>query len=198
MRSDAAKRMLTGAATARGRERSEAGEELDQIYEQHLSEVHRWVRRLLGPGPGGDVQDLIHDVFVVAVRRRAEFRGDGSIRTWLFRITMNVVRNRRRRARLRAILFDRYGGGAATAGGAPAPVTPLEDLERREQIAELYAALDRLPDKLRTPLILFELEGMTCETIGGMLGVSVGATWVRLHRGRARLSSELAKKRVRR
>jgi RNA polymerase sigma-70 factor (ECF subfamily) len=186
--------MLSKPATARGRERAEAGEELDQIYEQHVSEVHRWVRRLLGPG--GDVPDLIHDVFVVAVRRRAEFRGDGSIRTWLFRITMNVVRNRRRRARLRAILFDRYGGGTAAPGGAP--VTPLEDLERREQIAELYAALDRLPDKLRTPLILFELEGMTCETIGEMLGVSVGATWVRLHRGRARLSSELAKKRVRR
>src|SRR5204863_7143590 len=68
---------------------------LDHMYERYAPDVERWVQRLAGPRD--DVDDLIHDVFVVALRRRGEFRGEASPRTWLFRITHHVVRTRRRR-----------------------------------------------------------------------------------------------------
>jgi RNA polymerase sigma-70 factor (ECF subfamily) len=166
-------------------QRDTLDELLDRIYERHVVDVDRWVRRLAGPRE--DVEDLIHEVFLVAVRRRDEFRGDGKVTTWLFRITALVVKERRRRDRTRRWLFARHGDDLATERAAP--VTPLEEIERQERVGRLYAALDRLPDRYRTPIILYEIDGMT----GQDLGITLGATWVRLHRGRARLLRELVK-----
>ena len=162
---------------------------LDRIYEHHVADVHRWVRRLAGPRD--DVEDLVHEVFLVAVRRRGEFRGDGKVTTWLFRITELIVKERRHREHTRRWLFARHGDDLVTKG-APV-VTPLEDIEQRERVARLYAALDRLPDRYRTPLILFEIDGMSGPELADVLGLNQGALWVRLHRGRARLLRELAK-----
>ena len=162
---------------------------LDNIYERHVSDVHRWVRRLIGPRE--DVEDLVHEIFLVAMRRRGEFRGDGKVTTWLFRITTLVVKDRRGRERTRRWLFAQHGD--QLAGGRAPVVTPLDDLERQERSLLLYAALDRLPDRFRTPIILYELEGLAGDALAELLGITRGALWVRLHRGRARLLRELAK-----
>ena len=74
----------------------------DHLYETYEPMVERWVRRLAGPS--GEAEDLVHDVFVVALRRRGEFRGEAKVSTWLFRITQLVVRKRRFKRRLRRFL----------------------------------------------------------------------------------------------
>jgi RNA polymerase sigma-70 factor (ECF subfamily) len=163
-------------------------EELDRLYESHAGIVERWVRRLVGPA--GEVQDLIHDVFVVALRRRREFRGDARPQTWLFRITQNVVASRRRRDRLRRWLLARHTEDPSTQPATPG--TPLEHIERREQQARLYAALERLPEAYRTAIILYELEGLSGQEIADLLGEDVNAVWVRLHRARTKLLRALA------
>jgi len=160
-------------------------EALEHLYELHAPDVERWVARLAGPR--ADWEDLIHDVFVVALRRRREFRGEASLRTWLFRITHLVVRARRRRERIRRLLFARRAPEMAP-GTAP---TALEEIERREQHARLYRALDRLPDVYRTALVLYELEALSGEEAAELLGIGVGTLWVRLHRGRAKLLEAL-------
>jgi RNA polymerase sigma-70 factor, ECF subfamily len=162
---------------------------LDQVYERHVADVDRWVRRLVGPRE--DVEDLVHEVFVVAIRRRGSFRGDASVKTWLFRIAHHIVRGRRRRERVRHWLFMRHVDELPATGART--VTPLEEMEQREQSARLYAALDRLSDDYRTALILYEIEGLSGEQVAELVGVSLGTLWVRLHRGRARLLRELAK-----
>ena len=162
---------------------------LDRIYERHVADVDRWVRRLTGPCE--DVEDLVHEVFLVAVRRRGSFRGDASVKTWLFRIAHNVVRGRRRRDRVRRWLFARHTDELPVE--SVAAVTPLEEIERREQSARLYAALDRMADVYRTVLILYEIEGLSGEQVAELLGVPLGTIWVRLHRGRARLLCELSR-----
>ncbi len=156
---------------------------LDELYQRYGADVERWARRLAGPLE--DLEDLLHDVFIVAVRRRFTSRGEGSVRTWLFRITEHVVRNRRRRRWVRALLFRRHEDVLAAA--APMPATPQEEIERRERHRQLYRALDRLPDSYRTTLILYELEGLSGEEVAELTGVRVGTVWVRLHRARARL-----------
>ena len=88
----------TPAASVEGR----LSDTLDQLYETYEPSVERWVRRLAGPG--AEVEDLVHDVFLVALRRRHEFRGDAKISTWLFRITELIVRKRRFRRHLRGFL----------------------------------------------------------------------------------------------
>ena len=162
---------------------------LDRIYERHVADVDHWVRRLTGPRE--DVEDLVHEVFLVAVRRRGSFRGEASVKTWLFRIAHNVVRGRRRRERVRRWLFARHA--EELPAERVAIVTPLEEIEQREQSARLYAALDRIPDDYRVALILYEIEGLSGEQVAELLGVPLGTIWVRLHRGRARLLCELSR-----
>jgi RNA polymerase sigma-70 factor (ECF subfamily) len=164
---------------------------LDHLYELYAASVERWVRRLVGPG--AEVEDLLHDVFVVALRRRREFRGEASLQTWLFRITENVVASRRRRSRIRGWLLARHREDPSAQ--ATAPGTPLEQIERREQQVRLYAALDRLPDKYRTAIVLYELEGLSGQAIAALVGEDVNTVWVRLHRARAKLLSALGGKR---
>jgi len=162
---------------------------LDRIYERYVADVDRWVRRLIGPRE--DVEDIVHDVFLVAVRRRGSFRGEASVKTWLFRIAHHVVRGRRRSERVRRWLFMRRVDELSVA--RTPIVTPLEEIEQREQNARLYAALDRMPDEYRTALILYEIEGLSGEHVAELLGVQLGTIWVRLHRGRARLLRELSR-----
>jgi RNA polymerase sigma factor (sigma-70 family) len=159
----------------------------DHLYESYEPMVERWVRRL--GGPTADVEDLIHDVFVVALRRRREFRGDAKVSTWLFRITQLVVRKRRFRRRLRQYL-DVLHRGHEEATSPPAP-TPLEVLEERQQCARLYAALDCLADKYRTAIILCDIEGIGAEQAGHLLGLTANAVWVRVHRARGMLLQQL-------
>jgi RNA polymerase sigma-70 factor, ECF subfamily len=168
--------------------RNALDEVLDRIYERHVADVDRWVRRLVGPRE--DVEDIVHDVFLIAVRRRGTFRGDASVKTWLFRIAHHVVRGRRRRERVRRWLFARHAEGLSAESGPT--TTALDEIEQREQARRLYAALDRLPDNYRTALILYEIEGLSGEEVAELVGVQLGTIWVRLHRARARLLRELS------
>ena len=156
---------------------------LDELYARHADDVKRWARRLAGPD--ADLEDLLHDVFVIALHRRFSFRGDASIKTWLFRITHHVVRRRRRRSFVRRLLFGRRRDEMVEA--APTVSTPHDEIERRERHACLYRALDQLPDAYRTALILYEIDGLSGEEVAELVGISLGTLWVRLHRGRAKL-----------
>jgi RNA polymerase sigma-70 factor (ECF subfamily) len=161
----------------------------DHLYENHEPAVERWVRRLAGPS--ADVEDLVHDVFVVALRRRHEFRGEAKVSTWLFRITQLVVRKRRFRHRVRQFLDVLHRNHEETL--APPSPTPLELVEKRQLCAQLYAALDRLSDKYRTAVILCDIEGLAAEEAGQLLGLTPNAVWVRVHRGRAMLLERLTR-----
>jgi RNA polymerase sigma-70 factor (ECF subfamily) len=71
-------------------------------------------------------------------------------------------------------------------------------MERREAAAEVYSALDRLAEKYRSVVILFEIEGLSGEEIASLTGINLATVWVHLHRGRQKLRAhyrELLKKR---
>jgi RNA polymerase sigma-70 factor, ECF subfamily len=165
----------------------ESSDSLDELYQEYAADVKRWAYRLAGPGV--DLEDLLHDVFVIALRRHFTFRGQAKIRTWLFRITSNVVRNSRRRGIMRRLLFRRHQDEILAT--VPTPATPQDEIELRERRTRLYQALDKLPDCYRTTLILFEIEKLSGEEVAELTGVSVDTVWVRLHRGRSRLLDQL-------
>jgi RNA polymerase sigma-70 factor (ECF subfamily) len=71
----------------------EDGFDLDRVYRAQASDVSRWLRQL---SRREDVSDLLHEVFVVAQRKSADFRGDASSRTWLYAIAVRVVAGFRR------------------------------------------------------------------------------------------------------
>jgi RNA polymerase sigma-70 factor (ECF subfamily) len=162
---------------------------VDAVYDAHAADVTRWARRLAGPTM--DIEDIVHDVFVVALQRIPTFQGNACLRTWLFRITHHVVCNRRRRRFLRGLLFRRREDEMVAA--LPAPLTPLQEVERQEEHARLYRALDRLSDCYRTAIILYDIEGLSSSEVAELTGVNVGTVWVRLHRGRAKLFELLSR-----
>jgi RNA polymerase sigma-70 factor (ECF subfamily) len=164
-------------------------EPLDRLYERYASDVKRWAGRLAGPR--ADLEDLVHDVFVIALRRGFVNRPEASVKTWLFRVTENVVRNRMRRGFIRRLLFTRHQDALVSL--APAPSTPHEEIERRERHVRLYQALEQLPDCCRTAVILYEIEGLSGEEVAELTGTSLGTVWVRLHRGRVKLLEVLDK-----
>ncbi len=155
---------------------------LADIYRTHVRDVARWAERLAGPG--FDLPDMVHEVFEIVQRQLPAFRGDSTLATWLFGITEKVVRHRRRKDRLRHWLS---GSASDAARHVPAPGPgPHECLEQKERVALIYRVLDRLSERDREILILFELEELPGETIARLLGIKVANVWVRMHRARGR------------
>jgi RNA polymerase sigma-70 factor (ECF subfamily) len=147
-----------------------------------MHQVARWAERLAGPEL--DLEDIVHEVFAIVHRQRARFRHDSSVATWLFGITDNVVRHRRRKERWRRWLT---GSAEDTAGhlASPAP-DPLRHAERDQAKRMVYRLLDRLPERDRRVLILFELEELAAEEVALLLKIKPANARLRLHRARAR------------
>ncbi len=162
--------------------------DLDALYRAHASTVARWANRLAGPAT--DIDDLVHEIFLVAGQRLAEFRGEAKVTTWLYRITERLALERRRRDRFRR-WFSRARSLDIERVFSPSQPTPLETLERRQSVEAVYRMLDRLPDKYRTVLILFEIEELSGEEIAALTGQKEATVWVRLHRARARFLNEM-------
>ena len=155
---------------------------LDALYRAHAPAVARWAAHL--GGPRLDVEDAVHEVFLVVSKRLTEFRGDAKVTTWLYRITERVVRGGRRRERVRRWL-DLVRRGDVQQSLSPPRPTPVEELERRQSRETVYRILDRLAEKYRRVLVLFELEELSGEEIAALTGLKLATVWVHLHRARA-------------
>lgn len=174
--------MMDNAAVAH----AEATLEPAVLYQRYSAVVGRWAHRLSGPGV--DVKDVVQDVFTRAFEGLPRFRGESKISTWLYQITVNEVRQRRRRERLRR--FIPWLDSKAPEKRSSAP-DPEEDLIRRSEVARLYRALDGLKEKHREALVLFEIEGLSGEQIAELMDVQLSTVWVWLHRGRKHLLAKL-------
>jgi RNA polymerase sigma-70 factor, ECF subfamily len=151
----------------------------DEAYRSHAQDAARWARHL--GGTSIDVEDVVQEVFLVVSRRLASFRGDARFSTWLFEITRKVVANHRRRQRWR---LWRAGQGSKLAN-LPSPLRdPLAELERRQAGILFYRTLDKLPEKYRTVLVLFEIDGLSTHDIAELCHRSWPTVKVQLHRAR--------------
>lgn len=174
-------------------------QDLGKLYSEHADCVARWAARLAGPTL--DVEDIVHEVFLVACRKLGEFRGDSKITTWLYEITVRIVQDRRRShnrwrwlfGRVSSFRSERREGGAGDEVARVAADQPsaLELLEKKEANATLYRILDGLSEKYRTTIILFELEGLSGREIAEITKTSVSNVWIRLFRGRQQFLDRL-------
>ena len=158
------------------------------VYARHATTVARWARRL--GGPAIDADDVVQEVFLIAGRKLAGFDGAAKITTWLFRTTERVVLGARRKHRLRRLLAGRVRRAAEVDIVRPGhQPTPLEEVEQRQMTAAIYQLFDRLPERHRQALILFEIEGLTTEEIAALTGVELTTVRVWLHRARTRFAA---------
>lgn len=148
------------------------------VYHEHVAFVWRSLRRL--GVPESSLKDAVQDVFLVVHRRLADFVERAKITTWLFRISMRVARDYRRRAHVRRELYD-----DSTFDARPDPDADTEAaLGRREDLVLFDAALAKLDLNQRAVFILFELENMTGEQIAEALEIPLGTVYSRLRLGR--------------
>lgn len=139
------------------------------LYAAHGADVLGTAYRILGNR--ADAEDTLQDVFVGLPEALGRYREEGKLGPWLRRLTARAALMRLRRSR-RETTFSRAIDRPTHEGAGAAA---LDRLAVRD-------ALDRLPDTLRQVFLLKEIEGFSHDEIGEMLGISPGASGVRLHR----------------
>jgi RNA polymerase sigma-70 factor (ECF subfamily) len=137
-----------------------------------------------------EAADVTQDVFVRVLGRLEQYRGEARFSTWLYRVVVNVFLDRRKARRRYAPLDE-----ATLARRASAEPSPETAAIREQARARLMAALQRLPDTLRLPLVLRYGSGLSYGEIAATLGVREGTVASRLHRGLAQLARALATER---
>ncbi len=165
-------------AAARGGDR----EAFEEIVRRTYVDTFTLARRLTGNEE--DAADVTQETYVRAWKGIKRFRGDARVSTWLYRITANAASSHReRRGRHRTESLDDV---AEPIDAHPAH-QPEEMAESAGELARLAEAVDELPPKLRSVVVLKDVYDLPHETIADELGISIAAAKVRLHRGRKRL-----------
>jgi RNA polymerase sigma-70 factor, ECF subfamily len=139
-----------------------------------------------------DAEDLAQEVFIKVFRGLPGFRGDSAFKTWLYRVTVNVMRTNAGRPGL----FGRMRREEGPPDGDNDPLDALAapgDLEADTALRRLVdGALGRLPDELRAAVMLRDIEGLEYKEIAEVLGIPIGTVMSRIARGRARLRPMLS------
>lgn len=180
-------------------QRCVAGEEgaFAELVSEHQRMVVQLAINLLGDRD--EALDLSQEVFLRVFRTIHRFRGQSSLRTWIYRIVVNQARNRhrfwRRRHRQDQVSLDAHvaahGDLRSDKDAWPDRVFAQKELARR-----LEHALDRLPFDQRTAIVLREIDGLSYEEIAFSLGVAVGTVKSRLTRARRALRTALREERI--
>jgi len=163
-----------------------------ELVAEHQRMVVQLAINLLGDRD--EALDLSQEVFLRVFRTIHRFRGQSSLRTWIYRIAVNQARNRhrfwRRRHRADQVSLDQHVAvhGDSLSGSE---ATPERVLAQKELALRLQQALDRLPFDQRTAIVLREVDGLSYEEIAFSLGVAIGTVKSRLTRARQALRLDL-------
>ena len=164
----------------------EAFEVLIQRYQQP---VYNLVCRLLNDP--SDAADIVQEVFLKIFRNIGSFRGNSSLKTWIYRIAVNEAYNHRRwfaRHLRQEVTLGREDGLPTYADSVadPAP-TPFDQAAGHETRALVEKALEKLNPKFRAAVVLRDIEDLSYEEIAAVLEISLGTVKSRILRGREAL-----------
>jgi len=164
-----------------------AGAALDfqRVYDEFRARIRRYLARLGGPG---EADDLTQETFARVSQALAGFRGEAALSTWIYRIATNVALDR-----ARSPGFQLQARAAEPEALAALSTTPAieHDIARGEMSECVRDYVDQLPADYRTVVVLSELEELPDREIADILGISLEAAKIRLHRARARLRQML-------
>lgn len=142
----------------------------EKVFDRHYSALFRYLHRLTGDADVAD--DLAQEAFIRLLEKDVSDQG---IRSWLFTVARNLVRDRSRVRSRREELLDQYDTGPSR------PRRPDEAAERKERVEAVRTALEELSERDRTMLLLRE-EGFKYSEIAEVVGVkpsSVGTLLAR-------------------
>lgn len=157
----------------------------EELFRQHAPFVARLLMRL---GLAADqVDDTLQEVFLVAHRHGGYRPGVAKPTSYLAGIAIHAASKRRRRDRI-----DRARRAEASWDQlASTQPDVLRTIQVQQDLDRLQLALDRLPDELKTTLVLVEIEGESCLSVAAAMGLPVGTVYSRLHRAHKKLQAAL-------
>ena len=146
-----------------------------------------------------EARDLTQETFLRAFQSINRFRGDSTLKTWIYRIAINQARNRwrwwRRRRRDATVSLDATDDQRETPLAATLPnahsLNPEQETLARERELQLRDALLGLRQSYREAVVLRDVEGFSYEEIAAALQISIGTVKSRISRGRLELRKKL-------
>jgi RNA polymerase sigma-70 factor, ECF subfamily len=166
----------------------------ETLIQQYEEPVYNLVSRLVDDS--ADAADVTQEVFIKVFRKVTWFRGESSLKTWIYRIAVNEARNQRRwfsRHKSREVTLEPEAGQAQgyrdwLEDEGPSPLQITLDRETRECIE---AALKQVNPSFRPALVLREIEGLSYEQVAEILQISLGTVKSKILRGREALRKQL-------
>ena len=168
----------------------------DEIIARYKDGIYNYIWRMVSNRD--DTEDLSQEVFVRVFTGIKSFRRESNLRTWLYRIATNLCVDKYRRARTEKHRLAPLEHQQDENSDSPGPLEladstydPQRICERTELQATVQAALWKLPDKLRSAILMHDMEGMSYEEIAEVLGCPVGTVKSRIYNARMQLHRRL-------
>ena len=176
-------------------ERAQGGDQ--HAFDQLVSKYQRKLGRLLSRfiRDPAEVEDVAQEAFIKAYRALPSFRGDSAFYTWLYRIGINTAKNYLVAQGRRAPTSTEFDADEAESFEDAAQLRDIntpESLLMSKQIGEtVNAAMEALPEELRTAIVLREIEGHSYEEIAQMMDCPIGTVRSRIFRAREAVAARL-------
>jgi len=170
---------------------------LEQVYADHFRYVWRCLRAL--GLRDGQVDDAIHDVFLVVQQKLDEFDGKAPVTTWLYAICLRVARRYRWAARRDAWRFFSTDEDVDSkndplrAAASSAERDPERTLESEERLSLARRALDRLDDDKREVFVLSQVEQRSAPEIAEIIGTPVNTVYSRIRAAKLAFQAEISR-----
>ncbi|MBL8915115.1 MAG: RNA polymerase sigma factor [Archangium sp.] len=158
-------------------------DDVRKLYVAHAPSLRLTLQRLAGPGI--DADDLVQEVFVVALRKSGDLAAAASPVAWLFGVATKVAATRRRSATWKRWL------GLDDAKELANAESPARTLEQKQASAFVQRALTPLSSAKRDVFVLFELQGLTGEETAQALDIPLKTVWTRLFYARREFAAEV-------
>jgi len=141
-----------------------------------------------------DAEDVAQEVFVQLYESIKGFKGESKLSTWLYRIavskSMDHLRRKKRKKRF-AFVQSLFGANEELVHDPPDFVHPGVKLDSKENAAELFKAIDQLPEKQRIAFTLHRVEGLSYQEISEIMRLTVASVESLLHRAKKNLRQTL-------
>jgi len=176
-------------------ERAQRGDKraFELLVEKYQHKLARLVSRLVRDP--GEAEDVTQEAFIKAYRALPSFRGDSAFYTWLYRIGINTAKNflvaSGRRAPTSTEVDAEEAEGFESSELLHDINTPESLLLSKEIGATVNAAIESLPEELRSAIQLRELEGMSYEEIAKLMDCPIGTVRSRIFRAREAIAEKL-------
>jgi RNA polymerase sigma-70 factor (ECF subfamily) len=141
-----------------------------------------------------DARDIAQDVFIEVFRSIGSFRSEANLATWIYRIAVNrsidAMRKQKRRSRVLVLrhVFEKVTRHIPSEEKTELPAEALEISERNLALRE---ALDKLPDKQKSAIVLSKCDGLSNKEIAEVLKVTVSSVESLIHRAKQNMKEQL-------